>query len=98
MRADLTGLPPKRPYFWRGSWKKMSGFDHLPPGIVPFAVSRNQAAALVGVSSAFFDRLVNDGRMPQPRQVDGRVLWDSEEARAAWRALPRRGRLRISTP
>jgi predicted DNA-binding transcriptional regulator AlpA len=69
----------------------MPNFDYLPPGIVPFAVSREAAAALLGVSAAFFDRLVKDGRMPQPREVDGRVLWDSEEVRAAWRAIPRRG-------
>lgn len=75
----------------------MPNFDHLPPGIVPFAVSRDAAAALIGVSAAFFDRLVKDGRMPQPREVDGRVLWDSEELRAAWRALPRRGE-RLANP
>ncbi len=69
----------------------MAGFDHLPPGIVPFAVSRPAAAALIGVSAAFFDKLVKDGRMPQPRELDGRVLWDSEEVRVAWRAVPRRG-------
>jgi excisionase family DNA binding protein len=69
----------------------MAGFDHLPPGIVPFAVSREQAAALLGVSVGFFDRLVKDGRMPQPREVDARVLWDSEEVKAFWRAIPRRG-------
>jgi predicted DNA-binding transcriptional regulator AlpA len=65
---------------------------------VPFAVSRNQAAALISVSVTFFDRLVNDGRMPQPRQVDGRVLWDSEEVRAAWRAMPRRGQAAEANP
>ena len=69
----------------------MPSFDHLPPGVVPFAVSRDAAAALLGVSSGFFDRLVKDGRMPKPREVDGRVLWDSDEVRAAWRAIPKRG-------
>jgi predicted DNA-binding transcriptional regulator AlpA len=69
----------------------VAGFDHLPPGVVPFAVGRHAAAALVGISAGFFDKLVNGGRMPQPRDLDGRVLWDSDEVRAAWRALPKRG-------
>jgi predicted DNA-binding transcriptional regulator AlpA len=71
-------------------------FDYLPPGVIPFAVSRE--AALIGVSAAFFDRLVKDGRMPQPREVDGRVLWDSEEVRSAWRAIPRRGQAAARNP
>lgn len=74
----------------------MASFDHLPPGIIPFAVGRDAAAALVGVSSGFFDKLVKTGRMPQPREVDGRVLWDSDEVRAAWRAMPRRGQAAVS--
>lgn len=69
----------------------MASFEHLPPGVIPFAVCREAAAALVGVSTTFFDRLVKDGRMPQPRQIDGRVLWDSDEVRASWRSMPKRG-------
>lgn len=69
----------------------MAGFDNFPPGIMPFAVSRQAAAALIGISTSFFDKLVRDGRMPQPRELDGRVLWDSEELRAAWRQVPKRG-------
>lgn len=69
----------------------MSGFDHLPPGVVPFAITREQAAALIGVSVTKFEELVGDGRMPQPREIDRRVLWDSEEVRAAWRLIPKRG-------
>lgn len=76
----------------------MPNFDHLPPGIVPFAVCREAAAALIGVSAAFFDRLVKDGRMPQPREVESRVLWDSEEVRVAWRSLPRRGQRSTANP
>lgn len=39
------------------------------------------------------DKLVKDGRMPQAREIDGRVLWDSEEIRAAWRSIPKRGQV-----
>jgi excisionase family DNA binding protein len=59
--------------------------------VLPFAVCRDDAAHLLGVSPSFFDSLVSDGRMPQPREIGGRVLWDTEEVREAWRALPRRG-------
>lgn len=69
----------------------MARYDALPPGVLPFAVSREAAAALVGISPSKFDMLVSDGRMPQPRALDGRVLWDVEEVRAAWRSVPRRG-------
>jgi predicted DNA-binding transcriptional regulator AlpA len=69
----------------------VASFEHLPPGVLPYAVGRQAAAALVGISASFFDKLVGDGRMPQPRELDGRVLWDSEEVRSAWRAFPRRG-------
>jgi hypothetical protein len=69
----------------------VAGFDHLPPGIVPYAVGKQAAAALISISAGFFDKLVGDGRMPEPRELDGRVLWDSEEVKAAWRAIPKRG-------
>ena len=76
----------------------MPNFDYLPSGVIPFAVSREAAAALIGVSATFFDRLVKDGRMPAPRDVDGRVLWDSDEVRSAWRAIPRRGQAEARNP
>ena len=69
----------------------MARYDALPPGVLPFAVSREAAAALIGISASKFDMLVSDGRMPAPREVDGRVLWDVEEVRVAWRSFPRRG-------
>lgn len=69
----------------------MGNFDHLPPGVYPFAVPLDAAAALVGVSSNYFGQLVEEGRMPQPREIGRRVLWDTEEVKAAWRAIPKRG-------
>ncbi|MBI0432976.1 hypothetical protein [Roseomonas sp. KE0001] len=69
----------------------MAGYDHLPPGILPFLVAREAAAALVGVSTTKFDEMVLDGRMPEPRTIDKRVLWNTEEIRSAVNLLPRRG-------
>jgi predicted DNA-binding transcriptional regulator AlpA len=69
----------------------MPRFDNLPPGIVPYAVSRETAAELLGISAGTFDKLVKAGKLPEPREVESRILWDSAEIRAAWRAMPRRG-------
>jgi hypothetical protein len=41
--------------------------------------------------SAFLRALVKDGRMPSPRRIDGRTIWDVDELRAAFKALPHEG-------
>jgi predicted DNA-binding transcriptional regulator AlpA len=69
----------------------MPRFDHLPPGVIPLAVSRETAAQLLGISAGTFDKLVKTGKLPEPREVESRILWDSKEIEAAWRAMPRRG-------
>lgn len=72
----------------------VGAFAALPPGILPFAVSRTQAAALLGVSPSHFDSLVAEGIMPQPRELRGRVVWAADEIRAAFLAIPpRRGQI-----
>jgi predicted DNA-binding transcriptional regulator AlpA len=42
----------------------------------PRGLSREDAAAYVGVSARKFDELVADGRMPKPVRIDGRRIWD----------------------
>jgi excisionase family DNA binding protein len=39
-------------------------------------MGRDEAARYIGVSATKFDELVEDGRMPQPKKIDGRVVWD----------------------
>ena len=39
-------------------------------------LSRVLAAGYVGVSPTKFDQLVSDGRMPTPKRIDGRRVWD----------------------
>ena len=56
----------------------------------PLGLSRNQAAAYLGISATKFDQLVQDGRMPCPVQLDGRVIWHRLELVEAFEALPRR--------
>jgi predicted DNA-binding transcriptional regulator AlpA len=41
-----------------------------------------------GISSTLFDQLVADGRMPRPRRINGRKVWDVRELDLAFDALP----------
>jgi predicted DNA-binding transcriptional regulator AlpA len=55
-----------------------SGCERLMPcsGFQIRGLNREQAARYVGVSPSKFDGLVSDGRMPKPKRIDGRVIWD----------------------
>jgi excisionase family DNA binding protein len=44
----------------------------------------------IGVDVALFDRLVAEGRMPEPRAIYGRLIWDATEIAHAFRQLPHR--------
>lgn len=59
----------------------------LPQSLAPRGLSRVQAAAYVGVCPSFFDMLVKDGRMPGPKRVNSRVVWDRLKLDAAFEAL-----------
>jgi excisionase family DNA binding protein len=59
----------------------------LPPSISPRGLSRQQAAEYIGVSATKFDELVKDGRMPKPKQIDGRIVWDRVLLDEAFEAL-----------
>lgn len=60
---------------------------------LPFVLGldRLEAAASVGVSATLFDALVDAGVMPQPRVIRRRRIWDVDELRAAFKALPKEG-------
>ena len=51
-------------------------------------LSRDEAAMYVGVSPGKFDELVKDGRMPEPRRIDARKVWDVRALDVAFDALP----------
>jgi predicted DNA-binding transcriptional regulator AlpA len=55
--------------------------------VEPRGLSRANAAAYVGVSASLFDAMVRDGRMPQPKRINSRVVWDRWELDAAFDAL-----------
>jgi predicted DNA-binding transcriptional regulator AlpA len=41
----------------------------------------------IGVGVTKFDEMVDDGRMPKPKRIDGRVIWDRIKLDAAFAAL-----------
>lgn len=73
--ADTTQDAPRRP----------------PLPFPPRGLSRQEAAAYVGVSAPLFDEMVKDGRMPPPKLVNARVIWDRVKVDAFFAVLPERG-------
>jgi hypothetical protein len=67
---------------------KLGRHDVLPQSLAPRGLSREQAAAYVGVSPTLFDMLVKDGRMPGPKRINARTVWDRLQVDAAFAALP----------
>ena len=50
-------------------------------------LNREQAAFYVGISPTKFDELVKDGRMPKPKRIDNRRIWDVRALDAAFDGL-----------
>ena len=51
-------------------------------------LSREEAARYIGVGATKFDEMVAGGRMPRPRRIDGRVIWDIRALDLAFDDLP----------
>jgi predicted DNA-binding transcriptional regulator AlpA len=60
----------------------------LPQSLAPRGLSREQAAAYVGISPSLFDMLVKDRRMPAPKRINARTVWDRVQVDEAFAALP----------
>ena len=60
----------------------------LPVSLPPRGLSREQAAAYVGISPSLFDTLVKDGRMPAPKRINSRTVWDRFLLDEAFDAIP----------
>jgi predicted DNA-binding transcriptional regulator AlpA len=65
--------------------------DILPASLPPRGLSREESAAYVGVGATKFDEMVADGRMPAPKKIDGRKVWDRLNLDSAFVALPTDG-------
>lgn len=60
-------------------------------------LNRVESAEYIGVGVSMFDLMVEDGRMPQPKQIigkvadsTGRLVWDRTALDLAFKALPDR--------
>lgn len=63
----------------------------LPASLAPRGLSRVEAATYVGISPTLFDAMVSDGRMPRPKEINGRSIWDRLALDKAFTALPTAG-------
>ena len=61
--------------------------SRLPLSLAPRGLSRVQAAEYIGVGVTKFDEMVADGRMPRPKRIDGRLVWDRIRLDEAFEAL-----------
>jgi hypothetical protein len=59
--------------------------------IEPRGLSRVKAAAYIDVSPTTFDEMVRDGRMPPPKIIGRRKVWDRRKLDLAFEALPEDG-------
>ena len=56
--------------------------------IQPRGLSRQEAAHYLGISASLFDLMVKDGRMPSPKRINTRTVWDRRRLDTAFDALP----------
>lgn len=54
----------------------------------PRGLNREEAARWIGISPTKFDELVASRRMPKPKRIDGRVVWDRIALDACFSDLP----------
>jgi hypothetical protein len=59
----------------------------LPPTLAPIGLSREEAAAYIGVSAGLFDAMVRDGRMPAAKRIEARRVWDRRAVERAFAAI-----------
>ncbi len=62
--------------------------DILPPSLAPRGLSRVQSAVYVGVGTTLFDQMVEDGRMPSPKRINSKTIWDRLALDEAFAGLP----------
>lgn len=61
--------------------------DVLPGSLPPRRLSRVGSADYIGVSPSLFDAMVRDRRMPSPKRINARVVWDRLRLDLAFAAL-----------
>ncbi len=62
--------------------------ERQPSSIDPRGLNREAAASYIGIGTTLFDALVGDGRMPKPKLINSRKVWDRQELDIAFNKLP----------
>ncbi len=62
--------------------------ERRPHTLLPRGLSRTEAAEYIGVSASKFDEMVKDGRMPGPKAIDARRVWDRHQIDRHFDELP----------
>lgn len=62
-------------------------YDALPASLPPRGLGRESSAQYIGISPTKFDEMVEDGRMPKAKRIDGRKVWDRRALDLAFDAL-----------
>ena len=68
-------------------WRAAKPKDVLPVSLAPRGLRRAEAAAYIGVSASLLDEMVRDGRMPKPKRINSRTVWDRYRLDEAFDAL-----------
>lgn len=82
--------PPSRPEPSNIDQEVVQRSSPLSINLPPRCLRREVAAAYVGVSPALFNEMVRDGRMPQPKLINARTVWDRFKIDVAFDDLPER--------
>lgn len=59
--------------------------------LTPRGLCREDAARYLSIGATLFDRMVQDGRMPRAKRLDGRKVWDVRALDRAFEDLPADG-------
>ena len=62
--------------------------DKRTSSIDPRGLNREVAASYIGIGTTLFDTLVSEGRMPKPKLINSRKVWDRQELDIAFNKLP----------
>lgn len=65
--------------------------DILPRSLPPRGLARPEAARYVGISPTTFDEMVKDGRMPKPKMIGSKPIWDVRALDLFFDELPDQG-------
>jgi predicted DNA-binding transcriptional regulator AlpA len=59
-----------------------------PVAYPPRGLSREHAARYLGIGTTLFDEMVADRRMPRPKKINNRSVWDRVSLDMAFENLP----------